>query len=281
MTITHAGFAGTIDKIAWSRLITLLGFESSSGFGVTAVAGDRTVSVATGRGNVGGILARITSPETYQFPENDSATLSRIDLLLLRANWTAKTLTLTHREGTRSVTPQPPTPRRDEGDLWDLVLAEVTIGPGQGALSSGNIRQANVEIPAGFYHIDTIGRAPDASQNPALVFYNPAKSLRVAVGNDYVEIANARQQQAFGHLTSVNFNAQGAVTEPHGLGWKPDHMVFTPYLAGGAGAVDVFPSSISTRFTDTVCTIVAKDVGTGNAYTGSISTIGFIAYRNL
>lgn len=196
MTLTAAGFPGSVNDVQWSKLIS----ESFNGFTVTAAGGDRTVSVATGVDSVGGVLAVLDAAQTVQLPPNPS-TNPRIDRIVLRADWNAKTLLLTYKEGSAGVNPQPPSLTQNAGVLWEVSLARVELASGQGALVSGDITQENTPPGSGFYYITSIATAPDPTEG-GLIYYTADKSLRVGTPSGYDEIAD-RRSVAWSTLTSA------------------------------------------------------------------------------
>lgn len=280
MTLNKAGFPGSVNDVQWAKLLDLLGNDATSGMNVDPADGDRTVSVSTGISNVGGILADLDETQNVgPMPPNGSSN-PKINRIILRARWSDKSLSLTWREGTPGPSPQPPTLVRNPGVQWESRLAQVRLEPGHGAIMSGDITREKVPPTTNFYNIGSIAGAPDASEG-ALIYYTAAQSLRIGRPTGYVEIANAAQQYDFGVLSSVSFNATGAAIISHNLGWVPSVMIFTPHIAGGTGGgVSVFPSSISSPFTSTQATIVAKRISDGSAYASqSITRIGWVAYR--
>lgn len=190
MTITAAGFPGQVNDREWARILSLIGNDGTSGFNVSAITDeDRTVSVSAGVSNVGGVLFTSDATETVQVPTNDSS-FPRKDYIILRARWSDELTQLTYRTGTPSSNPQPPwaSVRRDPGDQYEVVLAELNVAPGQGSLTSGDVIRRNTPPAAGFYWLSSIGQAPHPSDG-ALIWHNPTRTLSVSTGDGYVAVA--------------------------------------------------------------------------------------------
>lgn len=285
MALTAAGFPGSVNDIQWSELLSLLGNDGTSGMNVTAAVGDRTVSIGGGVSNVGGILATVTGSETVgPLPTNSSGN-TRIDLIVLRANWENRTLTVTFRAGTPSSNPQPPTIDhvRNPGVQYEVPLARVTVPTGQGPLNSGLITSVRTPPESGFYRISSIATAPDPSDN-ALIWYTAADSLRVPINGQYVEIAHGRPyvETRFGVDTNIDLTDNGVGFVQHDLGWVPEHMSFDVYLPQGDGqSIIVAPRFMTSPFTSTQAQIVAKSTISGAAVTSSLSRVGWTAYRTV
>lgn len=193
MTLSAAGFPGSVTDVQWSQLIDLLGHDGTDGMNVSVASGDRTVQISSGRSNVGGVLATNDSALTVGPLPANTGSLTRIDRIILRANWSNKLLQATWRTGTPSSNPQPPTLRKDPGDVYEVRLAQVVMAPGTGNLSSGDLRAEKIPPVSGFYNSSGFRGFPDA-ENGSLVWYTAANSLRIPVDGEYVEIANARSE---------------------------------------------------------------------------------------
>lgn len=202
MTLTAAGFPGSVNDVQWSTLVDLLGYDGTIGMSVSASTGDRTVSIASGASNVGGILATNDAAITVGPLPANAGSLTRIDRIILRANWSNKTLSATYRQGTPSANPQPPTLTRNPGVQYEVRLAQVVVAPGTGNLSSGDILAERVPPVSGFYNTPSFRNFPDADIG-ALVWYGASNSLRVPIDGEYVEIANAREEMRPRHVAQA------------------------------------------------------------------------------
>src|SRR5690606_35233114 len=138
MTLSTAGLPGEVTSPQWSRLIDIVGNHVTTGVNVDPASGDRTVSVSSGLSNVGGMLYMSDATETVELPEN-SSNRSRIDRIILRADWSTPRGYITYRRGTASSAPIPPALTREPGVQYEVPIAEVTVGPGQGSLTASDV----------------------------------------------------------------------------------------------------------------------------------------------
>lgn len=207
MTLSTAGFPGEVTSPQWSRLIDIVGNDGTIGFNVDPASGDRTVSVSSGLSNVGGILFMSDATETVELPEN-SSNRSRIDRIILRADWSTPRGYITYRRGTASSAPIPPALTREPGVQYEVPIAEVTVGPGQGSLTASDVVRTNTPPASGFYWIGSRAQAPDPA-NSALVWYNPGRELWVATSSGYQTVAGLPKDHA-------------QLSSPGGSGW--DHQ---------------------------------------------------------
>lgn len=138
MTVIYTGFIEELQKREWA-LVNSLGNLGQTGLAVTAVAGDRTVSVATGMTAAAGVLSEVTAAHSLQATANGSG-FTRYDLVIWRLEWGAvNTATLAVKAGTPSASPVAPTLTQDAGVLWEHPLALLDVGSGQGAFLAGDV----------------------------------------------------------------------------------------------------------------------------------------------
>jgi hypothetical protein len=71
-------------------------------------------------------------------------TLSRIDRVVVRLDFSARSITLAVKAGTAAVTPTAPTMQRDTS-RWELSLARIAIAPNQSSISAGNITDERID----------------------------------------------------------------------------------------------------------------------------------------
>lgn len=140
MTFVFGGFeASKIHEPEWSLYNHLNVDLQRIGQEVAHVTGsDRTVRIATGFTRIKGILIRVTEPHDVQANGNGSSN-PRIDTLVWRVDWSAKTAEPVFRQGTPGSNPQPPTLDRTVNNRWEEPLANVRVNPGQGAFTSESI----------------------------------------------------------------------------------------------------------------------------------------------
>jgi hypothetical protein len=138
MTFTGVGFGNDlINEREWA-LLNHLGDLGVSGQAVSAITGDRTVSVATGQAAIKGILCEVTAAHSLQAAANSSGQ-TRVDRVIWSLNWSTNTATLTIKQGTPSGSPQPPALTQTVATLWEESLARLTVANGQGAFAAGDV----------------------------------------------------------------------------------------------------------------------------------------------
>jgi hypothetical protein len=138
MTFTGVGFGNDlINEREWA-LLNHLGDVGVSGQAVSAITGDRTVSVAVGQAAIKGILCEVTAAHSLQAAANSSGQ-TRIDRVIWSLNWSTNTATLTIKQGTPSSNPQPPALTQTVAILWEESLARLTVANGQGAFAAGDV----------------------------------------------------------------------------------------------------------------------------------------------
>lgn len=84
------------------------------------------VSVAAGMAQVWGTWYKLTAAEEVAVatPSSDP----RIDRVVLRKDWAAQTVTLELVAGAEDPAPQPPALTQNEGTVWEIPLAQLSIG---------------------------------------------------------------------------------------------------------------------------------------------------------
>lgn len=186
MTLSSAGFVGEVNDVEFA-ILQGLRYGDVIGGNVSAASGDRTVSVGSFFTSCGGVLVTSDATETVQVPTNPSS-FSRIDRIIVRARWSDSFIQLTYRAGTPSSNPQPPALTQEPGVQYEVDLADVRVGPGQGSLSQSDITRTNTPPSPGFYWVSSIGQAPYPEQH-ALIWHNPTRTLLVGTDSGNVPIA--------------------------------------------------------------------------------------------
>jgi hypothetical protein len=248
MTLVAAGFPGSVNDIQWSQYADLLGHDGTDGMSVSVATGDRTVQIAAGISNVCGILAVNDGPITVGPLPANAGSQTRIDRIILRANWSNKTLTATFRQGTPSANPVPPTLTKNRGSLYEVRLAQVIVAPGTGNLSSGDLIAERVPPVAGFYNAASFRSFPDP-ENGSLVWYQAANSLRVPIDGEYVEIASARADMRPSFAASTTDITFNNTTPSPTAGTPTAPRVGVSFVAPPSGTVKV---TVSARLAATV-----------------------------
>jgi hypothetical protein len=270
MTLSAAGFPGSVTDIQWSRLIDLLGYDGTDGMSVSVTSGDRTVVVNSGVSNVGGILAVNDAPVAVGPLPANAGSQTRIDRIILRANWSNKTLTATYRQGTPSASPVPPTITRNPGSLYEVRLAQVVVAPGTGNLSSGDVLAERVPPVAGFYNTSSFRTFPDPDVG-SLVWYGAANSLRVPIDGEYVEIANARSEMVATHASQSGTQLLSSGNQSFGPGTPTCGLTF---VAPPSGRVIITLSGVVESTQNGSLTILSFRVGTGSTLGGGSAIFG-------
>lgn len=145
MAFTKAGFQGTVTETQeagrFARAAPRFLVDGTSHLAVTAVGGqNRTVQVAAGTCQCCGVTAAEAATTQVVFDAN-TTTGTRLDLLVLRFTWSGlgSSTVLAVLKGTNG-SPNPPTPTRTPGVLYEAPLAVVSVPQGQGVFTAGNIK---------------------------------------------------------------------------------------------------------------------------------------------
>lgn len=270
MTFSAAGFPGSVTDIQWSRLIDLLGYDGTDGMSVSVTSGDRTVVVNSGVSNVGGILATNDGPVAVGPLPANVGSQTRIDRIILRANWSTKTLTATYRQGTPSSNPQPPALTRNPGVLYEVRLAQVVVAPGTGNLSPGDLLAERVPPVAGFYNTSSFRSFPDASIG-ALVWYGAANSLRIPIDGEYVEIAHGRGEMLPTHASQSGTQLLNSSNQSYAGGSPSCGLSFE---APPSGRVFITLTGTVESTQNGCLTLLSFRVGTGSTLGGGSAIFG-------
>jgi hypothetical protein len=137
-----APFDGTpiTTQTQWSGMAKRWGLDGVHGvdgtnnsLAVTA-AGTTTVAVAPGRASVNGYYYHNNTIKNLTVPANAGGT-ARIDLVILRADPTAKTVTAVYKTGGTSA---PSLTQNDDG-TWEIPLAQCTVAAGASVVIAANV----------------------------------------------------------------------------------------------------------------------------------------------
>lgn len=130
---------------AWSEIIYALigdGYEVvDADAGMSVIANSpaaMNVKVNLGRVFVRGRYFEVYSAQEVVTITAAHATLSRIDRIVVRLSYTARTITLAAKAGTPAASPTAPALQRDTS-IWELSLAQVAVGPAVVSIVTGNI----------------------------------------------------------------------------------------------------------------------------------------------
>lgn len=223
------GFTGTIDDKQFSRLIALMGprvsVESPTAWAPSVTGGvDRSVTFAAGAGRILGL--RDDRGGTFAVAQAVNATgANRIDLIVMRANWTAKTVTPTAITGSSATVP--PAINKTllaTGDTYDFPICVCITPNGGGAYSAGDIRDIRAYGGSGGLVIPQ----PEYLSVHDMV---PGQRWQVASTDVWYEVDNAGVPIPIGpEVVSTNGSGSGTVTS----------NVYTASLTAGTPASVAF-----------------------------------------
>lgn len=107
-----------------------------------SVAGPNTVEVNTGGAVVDGKPYLNSAVVQVNIPSAVGSGNTRIDLLVLRADWTAQTVRIAVIEGTDAANPSAPSPTNDPGNVKDVVLGHAVVNTSGVVTLSGTMQFA-------------------------------------------------------------------------------------------------------------------------------------------
>lgn len=99
---------------------------------------------------------------------------TRIDTIILRADYAAQTVRLIVLQGTPSGSPVPPTLTQSAGVTWEIPLADITVANGFTSITNANIqpRQEWANAPAGVYLDSVLNNSGGVLQTGDVVIYD-------------------------------------------------------------------------------------------------------------
>lgn len=151
MAINPVGFTGTVSEVDFAELMSgtvgygILGAYLDGSFAATRVVGSRTVLVQPGTLMVPGVKVEMDAAASPTASANNATGANRVDLLVMRINWSAHTATLVIITGTTVA----PTYNGTPGVLFDVPLAQLTLPSGDSDYSSVNIVSRRVWLRNG------------------------------------------------------------------------------------------------------------------------------------
>lgn len=243
------GFTGTIDDKQFSRLAALagprVGVESPTAWAPTPTVGvDRSVTFAVGAGHILGL--RDDRAGTFAVAQAANATgANRVDLIVMRANWTAKTVTPTAITGSSPTVPPAITKTLlATGDVYDFPICVCITPNGGGAYSAGDIRDIRAYGGSG----GLVVPQPDYLAVHDMV---PGQRWLVASTGVWYEVSSAGVPVPFGSTVTDTEDAVGTSTSGS----------YVSTLTGGTacGVVFVAPPSGRVKIDNTVdaqCSVV-------------------------
>ena len=169
MAITPVGFEGQVNEVSFAKISNALGGAGVVGtyngtdFAVTSVAGQRNVLVQGQPSTLwapGVLVTMDADASPAAGASTNTSGFSRIDLVVMRVNWTTDACALMIVEGTGSSSPTAPTNyNKVPGTVFDVVLAEMTLPHNAGQYQS--IRDRRVWLQDGLMIQPDSGTLPE------------------------------------------------------------------------------------------------------------------------
>ncbi len=124
-----------------------------------AANGANTVTVPTGGALVDGKPYNNSTPVDVTIPSASGAGNTRIDRVVLRADWAAQTVRITRIAGVDAASPSAPAPETTSGTLYDILICQVLVN------TAGAVTVTDERVMA---DVPTIGIENNAVTNPKL-----------------------------------------------------------------------------------------------------------------
>lgn len=146
MAIIPVGFEGQVNEQPFAKMMNavggygILGTVGGTNFAAARVAGSRTVTVQPGTIWAPGVLVTVDAVTTPTAVATNSSGSNRIDMLVMRVNWTTDTCALMILVGGTS----PPSYNLNPGTLYDIPLYKLVLPPGAGEYTDANIAAGDI-----------------------------------------------------------------------------------------------------------------------------------------
>jgi hypothetical protein len=189
-----------VDHSLWMEILAACcGKEGvAPGYGnalAAAANGANTVTVSTGGALVDGKPYNNSAPVNVNIPSASGAGNTRIDRVVLRADWAAQTVRITRIAGVDAATPSLPAITQDSGNVYDIPICQVlvntagavtvtdervmadvpTTGIENNAVTNPKLRDSSA--------LSVIGRASNSSGDPADIVASANDRLLARVSN--------------------------------------------------------------------------------------------------
>jgi hypothetical protein len=128
--------SATYTRSDWSKIIKVLAAMGGKGLGIAngllnelsgSVTGANTVQIDTGAAVVDGKPYLNDAAVNVNIPSAVGGGNTRIDRIVLRANWTAQTVRITRIAGTDAASPTPPAITQTSETTYDLLLYQALV----------------------------------------------------------------------------------------------------------------------------------------------------------
>jgi len=130
MAINPVGFVGTVTEVEYSKMMNAVGGHGVIGtFGGTSLAasrvpGSRAMAIQAGACWAPGVYVEMDATTNSPSSAANTSGLPRIDLVVMRINWTTHAAALINIAGTPSSSPQPPAYNQTPGVVYDVPLCQ-------------------------------------------------------------------------------------------------------------------------------------------------------------
>jgi hypothetical protein len=216
MAITVRGMTGTVDEGDWASMMTassgngLTGTFLGTGLSASISGSARTFTVQPGTLWANGVYVTMDAPATTTASAANASGLPRIDLVVMRVNWSTNAAALAVIEGTPNANPQPPTFDKNPGGSVDIPLYQARLNSGAAAYASGSLVSRRYWVQDGLSVVPVGTTLPDMP--PGRVVVQPGDEGGLLVGNiDGQGPMEFRQHRDTGWLTV-------SVPAPNGFG---------------------------------------------------------------
>jgi hypothetical protein len=159
---------------------------------VGAAGGANTVNIGTGGALVDGKVYNNSAPVTVNIPSAVGGGNTRIDRIVLRADWTAQTVRITRIAGTDAAVPVAPAITRSSGTTYDILLCQALVDTAGNVTVTdertlAQVQNADIRQSAG---MSVIGRSvPSAGPVADIVAGNNGYVLRRSIDGTGISFA--------------------------------------------------------------------------------------------
>jgi hypothetical protein len=151
MAITAFGFPGSVQEVEFAKMMSavaghgLVGTYNGTQFSASRVPGARSMSIQAGACWAPGVYVEMDATTTSPAAAANTSGLPRIDLVVMRVNWSTHAAALINIAGTPNSNPQPPAFNRQPGVVFDIPLRQAVLPSGDAdytadAISKGDRR---------------------------------------------------------------------------------------------------------------------------------------------
>lgn len=207
---------------------------------LAVVPGDgMQVLVSAGKCIINGYFGWVEEPEALTIAPADSL-LNRIDTVVLRLDLVGRVIALDVVQGVSAAVPTPTAPVRPVdglGDVYELVLAQVSVPANSARISTENIFDTRADPDLCGWITSPLTepeRVPSSNISGSVVSLHLSKTAEYNLGTlDELTLSAARPENGIYYAYSINFNTSGDLvfTVPDGwvfVGQDCSEGIFTP-----------------------------------------------------